>query len=70
VTDAMKKALSWLKDRGHSGVIDRHGRVLAAGETASFDAATWLRLVASGHVEGGHGRLAINVNQQEQSDAV
>lgn len=59
-TKAMEKALRWLKDRGGTGVIDRYGKVLAAGETSQGIAPeTWLRLVANGDVVGAFGRLGV-----------
>ena len=60
MTEAMRRAVQWLKERGGSGVIDRHGRVLAAGEVASHIAAeTWLRLVGESLVSGSLGRIQI-----------
>lgn len=60
LTDAMKKALNWLNERGGSGVIDKYGRLLAGGEIAtSIDNATWLRLVEAGFLAGGDKRLTV-----------
>ncbi len=60
MTVAMKRAVQWLADHGGSGVVDHHGRVLAAGEASShIDAATWLRLIAKGIIRETGGRFAL-----------
>lgn len=59
MSKAQQRALRFLYDGGGSGVIDRYGRLLVAGETKGFNPQTWLRLVASGHVQGGDGRISI-----------
>ncbi len=59
MTDAMKRAFKWLEDRGGSGVIDRHGRVVAGGEHSTQDASTWLRLVAAGQLVGRRNRIFV-----------
>lgn len=60
-TVAMRKAEVWLRDRGGSGLIDRYGRLVAAGEVATFDASTWLRLVAAGKLAGNEGRIRLRM---------
>ena len=51
-TKAMIRALIWLREHDGVGVLNRYGRVRAAGETAShIDASTWLRLILAGYVE-------------------
>lgn len=58
VTDRMEDALVWLQRHGGSGVIDRHGYIVAHGEQSkAFAAETWLRLVAGGFVAGAAGRM-------------
>jgi hypothetical protein len=51
LTKAQKKALDWLRERGGGGAFDRHGVVLAAGETAPFMRSTWHALRNAGVVE-------------------
>ena len=74
MTDAMKRALEWLNKRGGSGVLDRHGWLVAAGEAATqFAPETWLRLVADGLVQGRDGRLSappVLVKSKGAMDAV
>ena len=51
-TKAMIRALIWLREHNGVGVLNRYGRVMAGGETAShIDASTWLRLILAGYVE-------------------
>ena len=58
LSEAQRRALVWLHDRGSEGVIDRYGRVVAAGEVAKhIDASTWLRLVSLGALRGTRKRL-------------
>lgn len=57
ITDSQRKALVFIKKGGCSGVIDRYGRVVVAGETLSTVPETYLRLVAWGLLIGGGGRL-------------
>lgn len=59
MTNAQQRALRFLHKGGGSGVIDKYGRLLVAGETEGFNPQTWLRLVASGHVKGEDGRICI-----------
>lgn len=60
ITPALLKRLHWLAERGGSGILDLHGRVVAGGEvSATATWASWLRLVALGHVAGEAGRLAL-----------
>lgn len=69
MTEAQKRALVWLYERGGSGVIDRYGRVLAAGEVAKqFDGSTWLRLIASGHMRGKNHRLILTTVGMRAAD--
>ena len=58
-TLTMQKARKWLEERGGSGVIDRYGRLLAAGELAPFADTTWLRLVAAGRLIGSDGHISL-----------
>ena len=51
-TKTMIRALIWLREHDGVGVLNRFGRVSAAGETAShIDASTWLKLILAGYVE-------------------
>ena len=51
-TKAMIRALIWLREHEGVGVLNRFGRVMAAGETAShIEPTTWLRLILAGYVE-------------------
>lgn len=56
MTDAAKRALAWLKERGGDGCFDRHGVAFAQGETAPFVRATWNRLRDDGLLEFYGGR--------------
>lgn len=60
LTDAQLEKLRWLNERGGSGVLDRYGRMVAAGE-AGHPAwqQSWLNLVAKGLLSGGNDRLTI-----------
>lgn len=61
-TDAQKRAMKWLSDRGGSGVLDRYGRVMAAGEVAShIHPTTWLRLMTMSEVGGALKRIYLVV---------
>jgi len=61
LSDAQLRALKWLKERGGSGVINRYGRLLAAGEVArQFDASTWLRLAVAGYVHCADYRVSLS----------
>lgn len=70
LTPTQMNAIRWLKERNGSGVIDRLGRVLAAGEIVgryqddelveAVGSATWSRLFSLGMVEpDGPNRLRI-----------
>ena len=49
-TDSQKKALKWLSDHNGDGVFDKHGVLLAGGESAPFMRSTWNHLRSSGLV--------------------
>jgi hypothetical protein len=60
MTDAMKAALKWLRNRGGDGCFPEKNRVvlMAGGERAGVNRATWKRLAEAGLVERyGHWRL-------------
>jgi hypothetical protein len=60
LTKDQEKWLSWLKERGGRGFLDRWGRVVAAGETSPQGATVaWLNLVAKGLLEGADGVLKV-----------
>ena len=65
-TPTQKKALAALAQAGGSGVIDKAGRVVGAGEIlgtspcSPYSAATWLRLMTDGSLESdGPNRIKI-----------
>lgn len=51
MTAAQREALIWLEQHSGDGVFDKHGVVLAAGESAPFMRSTWNALRAMGRVE-------------------
>lgn len=65
LTKAQAAALEWFRERGGDGVLDRHGVLLAAGETAPFTRSTWNGLRDKGLLEfyrlapGGYGRARL-----------
>lgn len=70
MTKSHIKALEWLRERGGDAALDKHGVVLAAGETAPFTRVTWNALRDAGHVEfynptgRGHGRIRLRARQE------
>ena len=50
MTDSEKKALKWLSEHNGDGVFDKHGVLLAGGESAPFRRSTWNHLREAGHV--------------------
>jgi hypothetical protein len=63
LSKAEKKAIGRMRDGGGSGVIDRYGRVIVAGEILPHTPDTFLRLVSKGIITGGGGRLSLNVSE-------
>lgn len=60
LTDAMQRAMKWLREHGGEGAIDKRGSIIAAGERSAFDSVTWLRLMSLGELEpAGPLRLRI-----------
>ncbi len=60
LTEAQRRAVKWLHERGDEGVLDRYGRVVAAGEACKHhDATTWLRLMSAGLFFGDMGRVGL-----------
>lgn len=62
------QALRWLKEHGGDGMFDKNGVVLAGGELAPFQRATWNTLRDLGRIEfyggkadGGKGRGRLRV---------
>ena len=45
LTTAQVRALKWLEEHGGVGVINRYGRIIAAGEKSGIAPETWLRLM-------------------------
>ena len=66
-TTTQKRALAALVEAGGSGVLDKNGHVLAAGEvlghkdrSSPFSAATWLRLLLDCSLEpDGPNRIRV-----------
>jgi len=64
LTPTLRAALKWLSDHNGDGLFDRHGVLVASGESAPHMRATWNRLKALGFVEEyggktGRGRLKL-----------
>ena len=51
MTAAQREALIWLREHSGDGVFDKHGVLLAAGESAPFMRSTWNALRDLGQVE-------------------
>lgn len=51
MSDAMKSALLWLRNRNGDGVFDRTQVLTAAGQRAGVTRQTWNRLATLGFVE-------------------
>jgi RimJ/RimL family protein N-acetyltransferase len=66
ITDAQHENLRWLYAQGGSGVLDKHSRVMAAGETRPRDSwPSWLRLMIHGLVAGQDGRIVLTALGKE-----
>lgn len=68
MTKSATLALDWLRKRNGDGMFDKHGVVLAAGESAPFMRSTWNKLHDLGKIEfyggkTGRGRLRIKEGQ-------
>jgi hypothetical protein len=51
LTDAQLRALAWIARNGGHARIDRYGRLVSnGGARSSHQAATFLRLITSGHL--------------------
>lgn len=60
ITNAQRKALKWLAERGSSGYLDQYGRVNAQGEYLSQGHwRTWLWLLVHGLCAAGDNRITI-----------
>ena len=71
VSEAQERALFWLHDAGGSGVIDRYGNIVAAGQAAKWaDAGTWLRLIADEFVDGKDKRLQVTFRGKNYVEAL
>jgi len=69
MTKTQADALKWLKARNGDGILDKHGVVLAAGESAHFMRSTWNGLRDLGKVEfygGKHGRGRIRIKEGQE----
>ena len=51
LSSSCRKAVVWLREHNGDGVFDKHGVVLAAGETGPFMRSTWNTLRDAGLVE-------------------
>jgi len=66
-TDAQLHALKKLSANGGEGVIDKHGKVVAAGERLmGLEPVTWLRLITTGYVEV-RGDLRIGITAKGEA---
>lgn len=76
MTPANLDALAWLSRRHGDGCFDRHGVLLAAGETGPFVRANWNALRALGLLEfynpagRGYGRARLTAAGLERSRAL
>lgn len=61
LTPSMRKALTAIY-AGKSGILDRYGKLLVAGELLSFDPSTYVRLFAWGLLKGENGRISLSPN--------
>ncbi len=75
-TKAQYSALKWLRNRNGDGMFDKHGVLLAAGETSPVTRSTWNHLITLKWAElyAGGRRLRvtdfgsrINVSHVEES---
>ena len=41
LTKSQINAFNWLRDRGSDGMFDKHGVLIAQGETCHFTRGTW-----------------------------
>lgn len=75
-TQAQMAALVWLRDHAGDGYFNKHGVVLAAGETAPHERRTWNALSSLGYVEfynpsgKGRGRLRLSARGREVAGRV
>lgn len=51
MTKSQQDALNWLMGHNGTGVFDKNGVLLAAGELAPFMRSTWNALRDAGHVD-------------------
>jgi hypothetical protein len=66
LTDDQKDCLVWLVRRNGEAIVDRYGRLVAAGETRPRGSwIAWLRLVAAGMIAGGHDRLTLTAEGRQ-----
>lgn len=63
LTDAQQRVVRRFKEGGGSGVIDRYGRLVIAGELIPTTPDNVLRMVALGIITGEGGRLSLNVRE-------
>ena len=65
LTKSQCAALQWLREHNGTGLFDKHGVVLAAGESAPFMRSTWNALREAGKVriyrDGVRGPSRIDV---------
>lgn len=68
LTKAQEAALKWLREHNGTGVFDKHGVLLAAGELAPFMRSTWNALRDAGKVDifriGNRGPARVAVSDQ------
>jgi hypothetical protein len=67
MTDAMKSALKWLRNRNADGVFDRNQVLTAGGEKAPVRRSTWNKLENEGMVEFYMNRRRVRVTGKGSS---
>lgn len=70
LSEAQQFALKWLARQGGTGIIDKHARVVAAGEVfPKGPSPTWLRLLAAGLIGyAGPGRIGLSMGGWEAAE--
>jgi hypothetical protein len=69
MTPAQREALIWLQQHNGDGVFDKHGVLLAAGESAPFMRSTWNALRDMGRVEM-YDRKRVRVTRPVEKEGV
>jgi len=68
LTKSQEAALKWLREHNGTGVFDKNGVLLAAGELAPFMRSTWNKLRDAGLIDmwriGNRGPARVAVSDQ------